>query len=120
NMLMLKHLAIFREYDKSGDGRISVSELKEALAKCGVKLTSRQLRKTIKEVDADGDNEVSFDEYVILARKIQESTTKSKVKSTRIARSYLPPDQYLKYSAIFQQQAGSDGAVSCKELQENA
>jgi len=65
----------------------------------------------------DGDHEVSFAEFVELARKPSAPVSKAKAKISRLPRMYLNPDQYRQYQAAFREAAGKDMQVSFAELQ---
>lgn len=49
-------------FDKDGGGSISTEEISDALA-FGQDLDKNTVEKIIREVDADGDGEISFDEF---------------------------------------------------------
>merc|ERR1719188_1945042 len=108
--LVLKYLQVFREFDTSGDGSISSSELHAALEKSGVKLTQREFRKFMQEVDTDGNGQIDFQEFCGFCRQLTAETAKSqKSKGTRVPRAYLTPQQYEQYAAYFKSVAGEDG-----------
>ncbi|XP_063428911.1 calmodulin-A-like [Mytilus trossulus] len=54
----------FREFDKDGNGVITMKEFKKAMAKLGNKLSDKQVKQMIKEVDIDGDGEINYKEFV--------------------------------------------------------
>ncbi|CAG2235454.1 calmodulin-like [Mytilus edulis] len=54
----------FREFDKDGNGVITMKEFKKAMAKLGNKLSDKQVKQMIKEVDLDGDGEINYKEFV--------------------------------------------------------
>ena len=56
----------FALFDKDGDGTISSSELETILTSLGQKPTKEELEDMINEVDADGNGEVDFDEFLSL------------------------------------------------------
>ena len=49
-------------FDKDGGGSITTEEISDALA-FGQDLDRATVEKIIREVDADGDGEISFDEF---------------------------------------------------------
>ena len=51
----------FRAFDQNGDGVISVSELRQAMAKMGQKLSDAELEAIIRDVDKDGDGFVNYE-----------------------------------------------------------
>lgn len=56
----------FKVFDASGDGSISPGELKQLLINVGEPVNDDDVDSIIKEVDVDGDGEVSFDEFARL------------------------------------------------------
>lgn len=113
----MKYLAIFREMDKSGDGNIDVAELQRGMERIGIRLSQRDFANLVESVDVDGDHQVSFVEFVKLARKLTAPVSRAKAKITRLPRMYLTPDQYTQYQAAFREAAGKDAQVSFGELQ---
>ena len=61
----------FRVYDKDDSGSISVDEIRETLG-VGKRISLEAWDEIVKEVDANGDGEVSFDEFKIVMRKLLE------------------------------------------------
>ncbi|XP_052105377.1 calmodulin-A-like [Mytilus californianus] len=59
----------FREFDKDGNGVITMKEFKKAMAKVGNKLSDKQIKQMIKEVDLDGDGEINYKEFVQMMSK---------------------------------------------------
>lgn len=59
----------FREFDKDGNGVITMKEFKKAMAKLGNKLSDKQIKQMIKEVDLDGDGEINYKEFVQMMSK---------------------------------------------------
>lgn len=53
----------FKYFDKDGSGKISAEEIKEVLG-FGGNLTAKEITVLIKQVDANGDGEIDFDEFV--------------------------------------------------------
>jgi len=63
SLLTTKKLeAAFRAFDKDGNGSISMSELKELLGASG-NMSEEVWQQIMKEVDANGDGEISFEEF---------------------------------------------------------
>lgn len=59
----------FDLYDKDGSGAISTSELKDVLG-VGGQISEEVWEKIIKEVDENGDGEVSLEEFKTMMRQL--------------------------------------------------
>lgn len=55
---------IFNTFDASGDGAIQTSELEQLLIALGVDLSKQSLNAMVKQLDTDGDGEISRDEFL--------------------------------------------------------
>lgn len=55
--------AIFRLFDRDGNGYITAAELAHSMARLGHALTVKELTGMIKEADTDGDGQISFAEF---------------------------------------------------------
>nr|QVG59416.1 polcalcin isoform 2 [Artemisia sieversiana] len=58
---------IFKRFDTNGDGKISSSELGDALKTLG-SVTSDEVFRMMAEIDTDGDGFISFEEFTEFAR----------------------------------------------------
>lgn len=58
---------IFKRFDANGDGKISSSELGEALKTLG-SVTGDEVQRMMAEIDTDGDGFISFQEFTDFAR----------------------------------------------------
>eukprot|EP01118_Nematostelium_gracile_P019968 TRINITY_DN949_c0_g1_i2.p2 TRINITY_DN949_c0_g1~~TRINITY_DN949_c0_g1_i2.p2 ORF type:complete len:157 (+),score=48.53 TRINITY_DN949_c0_g1_i2:90-560(+) len=58
----------FRLFDKNGDGKITHSELRDAMKKLGVDLSKKEVTELIKSVDKNKNGTVEFDEFVELMK----------------------------------------------------
>uniref|UniRef100_A0A0C9QQE5 TSA: Wollemia nobilis Ref_Wollemi_Transcript_13937_1139 transcribed RNA sequence n=1 Tax=Wollemia nobilis TaxID=56998 RepID=A0A0C9QQE5_9CONI len=55
--------AIFRLFDRNGNGYITAAELAHSMARLGHALTVKELTGMIREADTDGDGQISFPEF---------------------------------------------------------
>lgn len=63
--------AAFKMFDKDGSGVISADEIREVLG-FGGNLDNKAIDFIIKQVDENGDGEISFEEFVQMMKKIGE------------------------------------------------
>ncbi|KAH7302159.1 hypothetical protein KP509_23G058900 [Ceratopteris richardii] len=56
--------ALFRVFDRDGNGFITAAELAHSMARLGHALTDKELTEMIEEADTDGDGQISFSEFV--------------------------------------------------------
>lgn len=66
-----KLTAAFKMFDKDGSGVISADEIREVLG-FGGNLDNKAIEHIIKQVDENGDGEISFEEFVTMMKKIGE------------------------------------------------
>ena len=59
----------FRFYDKDDSGSISTDEIKDVLG-VGKSISEEVWAQVVKEVDADGNGEVDFDEFKTMMKKL--------------------------------------------------
>lgn len=55
--------ALFRVFDRDGNGFITAAELAHSMARLGHALTADELAGMIREADTDGDGRISFPEF---------------------------------------------------------
>jgi len=77
--------AAFKMFDKDGSGVISASEIKEVLG-FGGNLDNAAIDAIIKQVDENGDGEISFEEFVTMMKKIGEWSDENN-KSSKVKRA---------------------------------
>jgi len=58
----------FKMFDKDGGGSISTDEIKQVLS-FGQSLDEKVVNDIIKQVDANGDGEISFEEFAEMMKK---------------------------------------------------
>lgn len=63
-------LEIFTKLDSDNSGTISEGELESALSKLGV--SQEKARKMMKIADVDHNEEISFEEFKILAEQVKK------------------------------------------------
>lgn len=56
-------VAVFREFDTSGDGLIELDELQAALSKAGKQVTPEEAQDIFRKVDTNGDGMISLEEF---------------------------------------------------------
>jgi len=61
----------FKRYNESGNGALSLSELKIMMEHLNAPQTHISLKNMIKEIDEDGDGALSFREFMVIFRKAQ-------------------------------------------------
>lgn len=66
-------LLAFQVFDKDNSGTISSDELKQVMSALSPGLTEEDLEEMVKEVDQDGDGEVSFEGVYLLCRGAKNS-----------------------------------------------
>ena len=64
----------FKIFDKNDDGSITIQELGVVMKSLGQNPTEDEMKEMIKDIDADGDGEIDFPEFLtVLARKMKET-----------------------------------------------
>ncbi|XP_014246785.1 EF-hand domain-containing protein D2 homolog [Cimex lectularius] len=80
----------FNKYDEGRDGYLDLNDMKRMMEKLGAPQTHLGLKAMIKEVDEDGDNRISFREFMLIFRKakagelVEESGLSQLAKLTEI------------------------------------
>jgi hypothetical protein len=71
----------FKDWDKTGDGKISAQEFQQALsAAFGKKFSKLEALQMMRQFDLDGSNEIEYDEFFqIMAPKMVENRAKKRV-----------------------------------------
>ena len=70
NMLSNNKLqTAFKMFDKDGGGSISTDEIKQVLS-FGQNLDEKVIAEIIKQVDANGDGEISFEEFAEMMKSV--------------------------------------------------
>ncbi|XVE72201.1 hypothetical protein DITRI_Ditri11bG0020100 [Diplodiscus trichospermus] len=57
---------IFKRFDANGDGKISATELGDALKTLG-SVTAEEVTRMMSEIDTDGDGFISYEEFTDFA-----------------------------------------------------
>ena len=63
------HRAAFNLFDHSGTGHITKSDSGTVLKAAGQFPSDEELNAFVKELDTDGDGEISYDEFLLLVNK---------------------------------------------------
>lgn len=58
---------LFKHFDANGDGKISATELGDALKTLGC-VTPEEVKHMMDEIDSDGDGYISYEEFTDFAR----------------------------------------------------
>mgnify|MGYP006160984887 FL=1 len=66
----------FKMFDKDGGGSISTDEIKQVLS-FGQNLDEKVVNEIIKQVDANGDGEISFEEFAEMMKKANWASLRS-------------------------------------------
>merc|ERR1711871_1282627 len=97
----------FEEYDKSGDGELSLKELVPLLTALGHEpktvIQRNQLTTILAEVDADGSSEIGFDEFLQLMRKFIDQSMAEQLLKERdmIGKTRFDADEVAQWREIF-------------------
>lgn len=70
--------ALFRAFDRDGDGFITAAELAHSMARLGHALTVQELTEMIKEADTDGDGRISYSEFAAVLTSAAFETASSR------------------------------------------
>jgi len=62
----------FRQFDSNGDGDIDLSELREVMKLIHRDVDDEKLKKMMAIGDSDGDDKMSFQEFVALVHRCKE------------------------------------------------
>ncbi|KAH7520085.1 probable calcium-binding protein CML41 [Ziziphus jujuba] len=60
---------VFRHFDGNGDGKISALELRSYFGSVGEYMSHEEAEEVIKELDADGDSLIDFQDFLKLMKK---------------------------------------------------
>ncbi|CAJ1375433.1 unnamed protein product [Effrenium voratum] len=67
----------YKFFDADSNGRIDVSELKEAMKLMGEEVKDEEIDDLFKAVDHDGNDAISFEEFCVLVKAIKEKGDKA-------------------------------------------
>ena len=63
--------AVFRIFDKDGDGFITADEIQLEMSNHGDVFTDQQIQQMMKGADSNGDGKIDYEEFVKLMESIQ-------------------------------------------------
>ena len=73
---------MFKAFDKNGDGRLSIEEVKEGyLEHYGRIISDEEVEKMFAAVDTDGSGFIDYSEFVVAAMNEQQLTTNDKLQA---------------------------------------
>ena len=98
-------LAEFREIfdlvDKDHGGSISSTELAELMSTLGINASQEEIRAMVAEIDADGNGDIDFDEFVaVMSRKVNADYTSKGVKRAFRTFSLGQPNGYVSLESV--------------------
>ncbi|RNA20015.1 Calmodulin [Brachionus plicatilis] len=92
----------FDIFDRDKSGSISVKEMERVFKSLGIQASREEIRLVVKEMDIDGDGEISFEEFVrVMGDKFYRRYTSSEIKA---AFKHFDKD--------------NNGFITCEELKE--
>lgn len=56
-------------FDENGDGRITAKELNHVLKELGIKMSKKDIKKMIKELDNDGNGTIEYSGEPLITHK---------------------------------------------------
>ena len=87
---------LFAQFDANGDGAISMSEFKDAVARLGIARSEDELRTVVEEVDADRSGVIEYDEFEKLLSMVNERCKLGKLATDVIAsKTALEPSKVV-------------------------
>jgi len=92
---------VFMQLDDNGDGLLSVAEMRDGMAKAGLKEIPADLQQIMEEVDADGSGVIDYTEFLA---------------ATLDKKSYMQEDVCWSAFRVFDR--NGDGKISLAELEQ--
>ena len=116
--LTAEELAEFREIfnlvDLDKGGTISKDELKQLMHTLGLRPSQEELNAMVDEIDADGNGEIDFDEFVtVMSRKVNTSYTPAQVKAAFKVFEKDSPPGFVTMAALEQVRTQRPGSLRC-------
>ncbi|KAF9583678.1 hypothetical protein BGW38_008882 [Lunasporangiospora selenospora] len=67
---LTKAETLFKTFDKNGDQKIDIDELKSLLTELGESFSNDSLAQYFAEVDTNGDGALSLDEFLVVVKSL--------------------------------------------------
>merc|ERR1719421_12096 len=96
---------------------ICAAEFRMMLEDTGFRLSPEKFKEFLEETDADGDHQISFDEFCAMVHRLEEAQKQGiACKLGEPPMLYFTAAQYEELRFQFKQVAGDDGLVDIHEL----
>lgn len=118
----------FDSFDTSGNGQLTIQELKEALKGMGANLTDQEIVTIFSDIDGDGSKSISKDEFIreMTKKNRQDAFREFFAANDTDGSGALTADEIRKFASedseasveeiLAQCDANSDGKISLEEF----
>ena len=103
---------LFATIDTSGDGFVTVAELRKALANAGFDHTLKEIQNIVKKSDKNGDRKLVWEEFLeMMKSEFHEESVKD------VERKNVSGEEYSRAMAAFKMfDKSNDGYIDIEEL----
>ena len=110
--------SIFQSWDTSGDGIITVSELRQSLSAAGHDFRLKEVQEIVKTADRDGDGRIDFEEFLgMMAKSCENSEKEAKEEVRIVSDKEASAKDYQRSMAAFKVfDKNDDGFIDLNEL----